>query len=243
MIPLLPGPAVLPHLPDLLSQNQEFAALQPITPENVAAVCRHGYMPMGLGSERPEILLIKCHRERMVLELPDLHVPRNVPRYARGLTVHVDDNLPTVLTQLGRYHEDSWISPVLAEAFQTLYARPIDGVSIHSIEVHDPTEPDDTPPLAAEIGYAVGDVYTSLTGYHTRNGSGWVQMVALGRLLQDCSAAFWDLGMDIPYKRRLGAHPMQRTAFLQRYQTASGGVGLLHARGPFWAHELVSRRP
>ncbi len=222
MIPVLPGPEMLPHLAELLPEDQEFAALRPITPEVVAEVCRLGYLPMGLGVEQPNILLIKCHRQRMVLDPADLHVPRNVRRYARGLTVSVDQHFPATLTEIDRYHEDSWISPSLAAAFQALHERPIHGVRLHSLEVGDPHAPRGTVPVAAEIGYTVGRVYTSLSGYHTRNGSGWVQMVGLGRILQQRSAVFWDLGMDIPYKRRLGARPVARREFLQRYRTAAG---------------------
>ncbi|MFW5828349.1 MAG: hypothetical protein ACOCU4_09655 [Alkalispirochaeta sp.] len=250
MIPLLPGPEFLPRLPELLSRDQEFAALHPITPELVAAVCRFGYMPMSLGAERPDILLVKCHAQRMVLELSDLHVPRNLPRYARGLTVEVDRHFSAVLGEIDRYHGESWISPPLAQALQVLHERPVHGVMVHSVEVCDPLAPEGSPPVAAEIGYSVGQVYTSLSGYHTRNGSGWVQMVALARLLERGTAAFWDLGMDIPYKRRLGARPVERKEFLRRYHRAAGsGEGSpnpLHEdgpRGPLPAHELVSRRP
>lgn len=252
MIPLLPGPEFLAHIPDLLGENQEFAALRPITPETVAEVCRRGFMPMGLGGERPDILLVKCHRQRMVLDFGDLHVPRNVPRYAQGLTVHVDRQFSTVLAHLDRSHEESWISPALARAFCALHERSIAGVTLHAVTVHDPDASEDAPPVAGEIGYTVGRVYTSLSGYHTRNGSGWVQMVALGRLLEGRGAAFWDLGMDIPYKRRLGARPVQRDDFLARYRsaatvppTAAGesrlDEPLLQVAGPWWARELVSR--
>ncbi|MFO8044202.1 MAG: hypothetical protein R6U25_13450 [Alkalispirochaeta sp.] len=222
MIPLLPGPDLLPRLAELLPEDQEYAALRPITPEVVAQVCRLGYLPMGLGEVYPDILLIKCHRQRMVLDLSDLHVPRNVRRYARGLTVSVDQQFASTLTEIDRYHADSWISPSLAAAFQVLHERPIHGVRLHSVEVDDPDALKGTAPVAAEIGYTVGGVYTSLSGYHTRNGSGWVQMVGLGRILQQRSAAFWDLGMDLSYKRRLGALPVGRREFIQRYRTAAG---------------------
>ncbi|MEX2442450.1 MAG: hypothetical protein WD492_02510 [Alkalispirochaeta sp.] len=248
MIPLLPGPAFLPHLASLLHEDQEFAALRPITPEAVSEVCRHGYMPMGLGGEQPDILLVKCHHRRMVLNLDELHVPRNVARYARGLTVSVDQHFSEVLAEIDRYHGDSWISPALARALSSLHEQPIHGVSVHSVEIGDAAASRDAPPVAAEIGYTVGAAYTSLSGYHTRNGSGWVQMVALGQILRARHAAFWDLGMDIPYKRRLGAHPVARDEFLQRYHAAATATGatenpraLLQPDGPVSARELIAR--
>jgi leucyl/phenylalanyl-tRNA--protein transferase len=178
-------------------------------------------MPMGLGEMHPDILLVKCHHRRMVLNLEDLHIPRNVPRYARGLTVSVDQSFSTVLDEIDRYHHDSCISPALADAFRILHDQPHSGVQFHTVEVGDPEAPLEAPPVAGELGYTVGGVYTSLSGYHIRNGSGWVQMGALGCMLRTRRAAFWDLGMDIPYKRRLGATPVDRSEFLHRYRAAA----------------------
>ena len=48
--------------------------------------------------------------------------------------------------------------------------------------------------VAGDLGYTVGGVYTSLTGFHTENNAGSVLLCALGRYLELNGFAFWDLG-------------------------------------------------
>lgn len=224
-IPYFKDLRLLPQVPDLLPEGEEFAATAPIDADTVAAVCRAGYMPMTFGERGPEVLLVKCHLERMVLELPNLHVPRNTRRYARGLSITVDQDVPGVIRMMQRCHAHSWITAALGRALLELHEQPREGVRVHSVEVYE-TDPSDRPadpspgPVAAELGYRVGGVYTSLTGCHYRNGSGWVQMVGLGRILRDLGVLFWDLGMEMPYKRRIGAGPQDRATFLARYRAA-----------------------
>lgn len=53
--------------------------------------------------------------------------------------------------------------------------------------------------------------------------------VALGKLLTKCGFEYWDLGMDLEYKRRLGAELMRREDFLanvKRSRVENKGVEL-----------------
>ncbi len=206
--------AVLPHLPRFLGDEEEFAALTSLAPPVVAAVCRHGYMPMAFGDDGPPILLIKCHHRRAVLEFENLHVPRNTARYARDLLIGIDVDFVGALDDVLAHHRESWISSDLARTLVTIHETPIEGVHVHSVELYEEDRR-----IAGEIGYACGGVYTSLSGFHTRNGSGTAQMVALAVVLKEAGCAFWDLGMEMDYKDRLGATYMVRDAFLQRYRT------------------------
>ena len=215
-IPLFDTLAVLPFLPRILGDDDEFVALTSSEPAVVAAVCRHGYMPMALGAEGPPVLLVKCHHRRAVLDFENLHVPRNTTRYARGLRVGIDVDFAGTLGNVLSHHDEPWISRELARSLTSMNDTDIDGVSAHSVELYDRDRR-----VAGEIGYVCGDVYTSLSGFHTRNGSGTVQMVALAAVLEGAGYAFWDLGMEMTYKDRLGATYMDRDAFLQRYRDRS----------------------
>merc|ERR1711972_699176 len=79
----------------------------------------------------------------------------------------------------------------------------------------------DEKPLAGEIGFSIGRVYTSLSGWteeRTAEGLGFAQLVLLGRWLQRHDFAFWSLGHcyspQMDYKRELGHRVYPRPDFL-----------------------------
>ena len=96
---------------------------------------------------------------------------------------------------------------------------------------------------AGEIGYLIGSVYTSLTGFFDRNskdannkmrysGAGTVQLVGLGLALKEMGVKFWNLGhpFEVPkspndkgemmYKADLGCRIVDRAEFLKIWYEA-----------------------
>ncbi len=77
--------------------------------------------------------------------------------------------------------------------------------------------------VAGELGYQVGPVYTSLTGFFDRanrghNHAGKLQLHLLAEHLQQSGFAFWNLGHPyMQYKLDLGARILERQAFLKRW--------------------------
>eukprot|EP00617_Octactis_speculum_P027099 CAMPEP_0185751192 /NCGR_PEP_ID=MMETSP1174-20130828/9952_1 /TAXON_ID=35687 /ORGANISM="Dictyocha speculum, Strain CCMP1381" /LENGTH=327 /DNA_ID=CAMNT_0028428055 /DNA_START=59 /DNA_END=1043 /DNA_ORIENTATION=+ len=73
--------------------------------------------------------------------------------------------------------------------------------------------------VAGEIGYSIGRIYTSLSGFSSRaySGVGTDQLVILGRWLQHKGYAFWSLGHcyspEMDYKRQLGHRIYPLSAF------------------------------
>ena len=82
---------------------------------------------------------------------------------------------------------------------------------------------------AGELGCVVGNVYTSFTGFYCKSGAGSVQLALTGRHLEKEGRAFWDLGMGMDYKYKMGAADVPREVFLSRFHAArsssSGGRG------------------
>ena len=72
--------------------------------------------------------------------------------------------------------------------------------------------------MAGELGTSVGSVYTSLTGFYVEDGTGSIQLLALGHLLLRCKFLLWDLGMFIEHKSTLGAGRLTRKAFREKYK-------------------------
>lgn len=231
----------LPMVPEILEvTGGEFCASERIDPSMVAATCQSGYIPMGVEWSETSLLLVKCHHQRCILDPWGVHVATNVKRYSRGLTIRCDSDFPTAIQAVTVAHENNWLVPELVSVLSELYKTQVNGVRTHSVEVfHDDVL------VAGEIGYSIGKVYTSLSGFHRRNGAGSVQMVALAVLLRDAGFDFWDLGMEADYKMRLGAQLVGRSTFLERYREAganrSEGMEARLPREECSCFELVQR--
>ena len=88
-----------------------------------------------------------------------------------------------------------------------------------------PTGPPETllsqtsPLIACEIGYIVGDIYTSYTGAYTVSGTGSISLAATAKILSLLGVRTWDLGMQMEYKEdALGCATMTRPEWLDHVQ-------------------------
>ena len=216
LYPFVPGPEALPDVPSLLGERGgEFCISTRLDPQMVAAVCRCGYLPMSEDMTGRELLLIKSHTSRCILDPSRLHVSRSTRRRARGLRLRVDSSFGRCLDRIVKHHADErWLTQRLCDAFTKLHDRPMSGVRMRSVEVYGAGGM-----VAGEIGYTCGRAYTSLSGFHAVSGAGSVQLACLGRLLDEADFAFWDLGMEIEYKHALGATSVDRPRFLERYRS------------------------
>jgi Leu/Phe-tRNA-protein transferase len=107
-----------------------------------------------------------------------------------------------------QHGERSWLFPPLLNSLSDLstYLR-----GVHSVEVWDKDSGD---LVAGEIGYSVGSIYTSMTGFYSKSGCGTIQMAVLGKLLEKEGFKVWDLGMSMPYKIDLGARTIERCEWI-----------------------------
>lgn len=219
LFPYVGGPEDLALVPTLLDERGgEFCVALRHDPRMVAAVCRHGYMPMSEDATGFDLLLIKSHHARCVVDPISLHISKSTRRRARGFEIRVDSAFTACLERIVGHHPDRWLSKRLCEALEALHREPIDGVAMRSIEVYEEDKL-----VSGEIGYSCGRAYTSLSGFYAVSGAGSVQLACLGRLLAAAGFALWDLGMEIDYKIRLGARLVEREQFLADYRAACAG--------------------
>ena len=215
----------------------EFCWSQNLSPEFVAELCRRGFLPMAdltqQGGRAPRcVLLPKLHEERCVLEFADLHVSRKLRRAARGCVLTVDRAWDAVVRGCREQHGDGcWLHAPLVATFKALHtpqhadggvgpaaktaAAAAAGVRMHSFELWQEGRL-----VAGEIGYSMGACYTSLSGFFSKASAGTLQCVATARVLEGLGYAFWDLGMVLPYKLRLGARTVARLKFLRSLAAA-----------------------
>lgn len=208
-------------------------------PGLIGQLMMEGFLPIACGDT---ICLPKLHEYRCLIHpLTNLHVSKSTRKKSKQFRITLNQSFDWVVQECRRQHGSvCWLYPKLVQAFRSLYENSymakssssssssssstsslctetgvierIIPVRVHSIEVWD----DATGELAAgELGYTVGALYTSLTGFTRQDSAGSVQLAALGRLLQQSGFAVWDLGMAMDYKTTLGCQDVPRTTFLR----------------------------
>lgn len=202
-------------------------------PRLIVQLMAEGFLPIATQG----VLLPKLHQERCVISLPhDLHTSKSIRKKSKRFCLSVNTYLEGVIQGCHAQHDNCWLLPPLVAAFATILAA--DGVDavvdaptnksakvrIYSIEVWNT----DTGRLAAgELGYTVGSIYTSLTGFSAEDSAGSVQLAALGQLLCNHGFSMWDLGMAMDYKGQLGAHLMPRADFVDEVHRVRSAYGHL----------------
>lgn len=95
-------------------------------------------------------------------------------------------------------------------------------VRFHSIELWQ-----DGKLVAGELGFSVGGIYTSQTGFRTGSGTGSIQLFVLGQLLLERGCKLWDFGMEMGYKNDLGASTIPRAEWQRLAREAAKSDDIL----------------
>jgi Leu/Phe-tRNA-protein transferase len=240
-----------PYIPDYLRRfiipyHGEFAYTRTYHYRLVAQLMMEGFLPIATEG----VILPKLHRERCVITLPQsLHLSKSVRKKSKKFRFTVNRCFDAVVKACQKQHgHRCWLYPELVAVFKQIHepghvdtvviphpntnnnnnndneTRQECPVRLYSIEVWN----DETNEMVAgELGYTVGSIYTSLTGFSAQNSAGSVQLLALGRLLSTLGFSLWDLGMDMEYKQSLGSHAMSRDDFVSHVHDVRATKGHL----------------
>lgn len=166
-----------------------------------------------------QVMLPWIDPKRNSLDFNDTHISRQVQKRAKRYTMTVDTAYDEVMLGCIWQHGEGWLYRGLRWTLRTLFKNGYTGsrdihVGVHSFELWD----SDGRLVAGDLGYTVGGVYTSMTGFRLQcsQGAGEVQLVLTSALLQKMGYSWWDLGMVMKYKARLGARVITRAAFIDR---------------------------
>eukprot|EP00747_Dinoflagellata_sp_TGD_P168685 gnl/TRDRNA2_/TRDRNA2_195659_c0_seq1.p1 gnl/TRDRNA2_/TRDRNA2_195659_c0~~gnl/TRDRNA2_/TRDRNA2_195659_c0_seq1.p1 ORF type:complete len:329 (-),score=66.83 gnl/TRDRNA2_/TRDRNA2_195659_c0_seq1:107-1093(-) len=156
---------------------------------------------------------------RNSLDFHETHVSRQVRKRAKHYTMTVDTAYDEVMLGCIWQHGEAWLYRGLRWLLRNLFKKGYKGskgvpAGVHSFELWD----SDGRLVAGDLGYTVGSVYTSMTGFRLQGteGAGEVQLVLTSALLHRMGFTWWDLGMVMKYKARLGARTITRDAFIDR---------------------------
>mmetsp|Transcript_11867 Transcript_11867/g.24503 ORF Transcript_11867/g.24503 Transcript_11867/m.24503 type:complete len:354 (+) Transcript_11867:3-1064(+) len=211
--------------PFIIPYHDEFCYTHVYHYRLVAALMIEGFLPIA----DEGVILPKLHHKRCVVSLPQgLHVSKSIRKKSKKFRFTTNKAFDRVVDGCRRQHGPRcWLYPELVKVFKEIFdagqvhsiVNPSSNMSnieeatvrIFSIEIWN----DETDELVAgELGYTVGNIYTSLTGFSAQGSAGSVQLASLGRLLSKIGFVIWDLGMDMDYKQSLGSHLMDRRDFV-----------------------------
>lgn len=208
----------------VIPYHGDFCVSPVFHPDVVCQLMAEGFLPIATEG----LLLPKMHQHRCVIHLPnDLHISKSVRKKSKRYRPSFNQAFDRVVEGCRRQHGvNCWLIPQLVEAFTTIHQTYPQGmlthvadsslverccpVRLYSMELWD----DSGSLVAGELGYTVGSIYTSLTGFTTQDSAGSVQLLSLGRILSRCGFKLWDLGMDMAYKQTLGSKLMPRDEFV-----------------------------
>jgi Leu/Phe-tRNA-protein transferase len=166
-----------------------------------------------------------------------LHIGKQVRKKSKRYSISINRSFDEVVVACQYQHgEHCWLYPPLVTAFRAIHklskspstitddSAVGDGVSTTTI--HDQRVPvrlfsielwnAESGKLAAgELGYTVGKIYTSLTGFTNEDTAGSIQLATLGTLLHQNGFTTWDLGMEMAYKKALGSRLVPRDEFVR----------------------------
>jgi Leu/Phe-tRNA-protein transferase len=204
--------------------DDEFCYALNFEPSFIAALMRAGFLVMSAaitpfpgpdGKPSRYLLLPKLHLERSALFWEDLRETKTARRLLKRYELRYDADFDRILDRCVHIHGSGWLTPPLVESIRAVRASNDGLVQPVSFALYR-----DGKLAAGEFGVIAGKVYTSYSGYREEDSAGTVQMVLTGRYLRDAGFAFWDLGMPMDYKDRLGARNISPRLFVELFRNA-----------------------
>lgn len=211
----------------------DFFVSSHFSPILISQLMAEGFLPIAT----PRYLVPKLHKQRMVIyPLIDpltrnirIHTGKSTKKKCKKFSLTLQKDFNGVIEGCHKQHGVGWLYPPIVHAFATLHRSTCDNdgimvrlgsdgesVTLRLISVEVWNEKHEL--VGGEIGYSLGTMYTSLSGFASEDSAGSVQLAALGNLLAQQHFDLWDLGMGLDYKKRLGAEEMDRLTFVETVQ-------------------------
>jgi hypothetical protein len=200
-------------------------------PSLYIAAARAGFISIThCDPELGPLLMAELQPSYAVLDWNDLHRSKSLrrrmhsePLAGDGIELRIVPSVGRVLQGIREHHASSWLLEPYEALVLELPGGDAPGFAIRGVELWSRRR---GKLLAGELGYTIGCVYTSLSGFCVRDdpvlrSSGTLQMILLAERLRDAGYAFWNLGHPAPsYKFEIGGRILPRDQFLGRWLEA-----------------------
>ena len=183
-----------------------------LRPETLLSAYRRGVFPWP-GDGLP--LLWYCPRERAVLELPDLHVGRNLARARRksGLEFTIDRAFGTVIracAEIPRADQaGTWITDEMLAAYEEMHRLGF----AHSVEAWR-----DGVLVGGLYGIDPGGAFCGESMFHTEPDASHLALLHLLDHVYSRGLDWIDIQVITPHMQRMGAQEVPRDYFLGRLE-------------------------
>ena len=195
--------------------------------ELYVALAKLGFISTTYDTKEGLVLLPELQFEYGILDFNRLHISKRVQKLIdkNDAKLCFNTKFDDVIQNFAIQHKDNWFKKNYVELIKALYKnnKKYENFEICSVElISNKTEE----LIAGEIGYKIGKVYTSLSGFSSRekryNNYGKLQLVLLSKHLQSKGFEFWNLGHPhMLYKQKLGSVTHSRKEFLIRWEKAT----------------------
>jgi len=188
------------------------------------SLAKAGFISTTYDAKDGLVLLPELQYDYAILDFKDLYISKKVQKLLDSDKYIFSQNtqFENVLEQIDKLHKYNWLKGEYKELLKSLYASndDRDDFEVMSFEL---TCSQTNELVAGEVGYKTGDIYTSLSGFSSRekqyNNFGNLQLVLLSQHLEKQNYSFWNLGHPhMEYKKKLGAKVYSREEFLRRFK-------------------------
>ncbi|MCL2764797.1 MAG: GNAT family N-acetyltransferase [Treponema sp.] len=207
--------------------NEEFCIAVDFSADFVTRLMEAGFLVMSMnisaGEGEPQyILLPKLHLTRSALFFENLHVKKSVRRLLGKYELRANTDFQYIIDRCVEKHGADWLTPPLVDCIKKI--RDLNGQEQQSLSPWAHPWPAsfalyrDGELAAGEFGIVCGRVYTSYSGFYNEDNAGTVQIILAARYLQEHGFSFFDMGMPLDYKARLGAIDISPDEFVRLFR-------------------------
>ena len=212
----------------LEQENDDFCWSMDWDPLFLSQLIYHGFLTIATKIQDGfYVLLPKLHTKRCIVDLNYDNIVRLVKDAGKSKSLRkmcgkyrlsINTGFKQVFQGCLDKHGESWLYPWMQNILNEMHSNNSNNkynkVKVISVELWDIK---DGTLVAGELGTIIGTIYTSLSGFYYKSGTGNVQMLGLQQYLIMMGFKMWDLGMFIEYKKEFGGIEIERKKFLSIY--------------------------